>query len=78
LLWFGRDSVSARSQLVAGHAQSRLKRFGHFWDHLKKLGWRLEPSIRIFFEEYLQQSYDWLRNVGQLIYRRYGVLMLVD
>jgi len=37
LLWFGRDSVSARSQLVAGHAQSRLKRFGHFWDHLKKL-----------------------------------------
>src|SRR4029077_6497020 len=43
-----------------------------------KLGWRLEPSIRIFFEEYLDQNYDRLRNMAQHIYRRRGVLMLVN
>ena len=44
----------------------------------EKLGWRPEPLGRIFFEEYLQQSYDRLWNVSQLIYRQCGVLMLVD
>src|SRR5258705_7893942 len=78
LLWSGCVSVISRSQLVGSHTPSRLKRFSHLWNHLEKLGWRLQPSIRIFCEEYLYQNHDRLRNVSQLIYRRRGVLMLID
>ena len=42
---------------------------GHFWYHLEKLGWRLEPSSRVFFEEYLEQSYYRLWSSSQLFDR---------
>src|SRR3982074_3063277 len=48
------------------------------WHCLHEFVWSLETLCRIFFEEHLQQSYDRLRNVSELIYRRRGVLMLVD
>src|SRR5260221_10141626 len=44
----------------------------------QEFGRSLETLRRVFFQEYLQKSYDRLRNVSQLIYRRCGVLMLVD